>query len=98
MAIDLPGSAGRYLRAAVAALCMGSVAPTAGPATLGVPPVAAPEPGKDSASDPLRHARLSIRVYNDRDGLPQNSIETVGFDKQGYLWIGTQDGAVRYDG
>ncbi|MBK8726660.1 MAG: response regulator [Holophagaceae bacterium] len=54
--------------------------------------------GAPPRTDPLRYARLPIRVYNDRDGLPQNSIETVGFDKQGYLWIGTQDGAVRYDG
>jgi signal transduction histidine kinase/CheY-like chemotaxis protein/ligand-binding sensor domain-containing protein len=54
--------------------------------------------GQSPGTDPLRFARLPIRVYNDRDGLPQNSVETVAFDREGYLWIGTQDGAVRYDG
>ena len=50
------------------------------------------------AADPLRYGRLPVRVYNDRDGLPQNSVETVTFDREGYLWAGTQDGAVRWDG
>jgi signal transduction histidine kinase/CheY-like chemotaxis protein/ligand-binding sensor domain-containing protein len=53
--------------------------------------------GAGTATDPVRYGRLPIRVYNDRDGLPQNSVETVTFDREGYLWIGTQDGAVRYD-
>ncbi|MFN8012443.1 MAG: ATP-binding protein [Holophagaceae bacterium] len=50
------------------------------------------------ATDPLRYGRLPIRVYNDRDGLPQNSVESITFDREGYLWAGTQDGAVRWDG
>jgi len=60
---------------------------------LGIAPAQTP-----AASDPITHARLPIRVYNDRDGLPQNSVETVLFDREGYLWVGTQDGAARYDG
>ncbi len=42
--------------------------------------------------------RLPIRVYTDKDGLPQNSVEAITFDASGYLWIATQDGAVRFDG
>ncbi len=42
--------------------------------------------------------RSAIKIYSDQDGLPQNSIEAVSFDRQGYLWLGTQDGAVRYNG
>ncbi len=42
--------------------------------------------------------RSALKVYTDRDGLPQNSVEAVTFDQEGYLWLGTQDGAVRYDG
>lgn len=33
-----------------------------------------------------------------QDGLPQNSVECFAQDSSGYLWIGTQDGLVRYDG
>ncbi|HLA78339.1 MAG TPA: diguanylate cyclase [Vicinamibacteria bacterium] len=53
------------------------------------------------AGDPASIAesgRSAIKIYSDQDGLPQNSIEAVSFDRQGYLWLGTQDGAVRYNG
>jgi signal transduction histidine kinase/CheY-like chemotaxis protein/ligand-binding sensor domain-containing protein/HPt (histidine-containing phosphotransfer) domain-containing protein len=56
--------------------------------------VAQPIPQYDAASA----GRLPIRVYTDKDGLPQNSIEAITFDAKGYLWIATQDGAVRYNG
>ncbi len=42
--------------------------------------------------------RLPIRLYTDKDGLPQNSIEAILFDAKDYLWIATQDGAVRFNG
>ncbi len=51
-----------------------------------------------TASDPFPLGRLPLRVFNDRDGLPQNSVEAMALDAQGYLWIGTQDGAARWDG
>lgn len=31
-------------------------------------------------------------------GLPQNSVEAIVQDKQGFMWFGTQDGVCRYDG
>ena len=39
-----------------------------------------------------------LQVFTDREGLRQNSIEAVAMDPQGYAWIATQDGAMRYDG
>ncbi|MBL0212183.1 MAG: response regulator [Holophagaceae bacterium] len=48
--------------------------------------------------DAASAGRLPIRTYTDKDGLPQNSVEAVAFDAKGYLWIATQDGAVRFNG
>ena len=56
--------------------------------------LAQPKPVYDAASA----GRLPIRVYTDKDGLPQNSVEAITFDAKGYLWIATQDGAVRFNG
>lgn len=36
--------------------------------------------------------------FNNENGLPQNSITFARFDDDGYLWLGTQAGIVRYDG
>jgi len=43
-------------------------------------------------------ARPGFRIYTDKDGLPQNVIECLTFDKKGYLWVGTQNGAAYYNG
>lgn len=40
----------------------------------------------------------SVRSYTERDGLPQGTIHAIAFDRQGYLWVGTQDGAARFNG
>jgi len=32
------------------------------------------------------------------DGLPQNSVQAMLQDSTGFLWVGTQEGLVRYDG
>lgn len=42
--------------------------------------------------------RPSVRPYTERDGLPQGTIHAIAFDRQGYLWVGTQDGAARFNG
>jgi signal transduction histidine kinase/CheY-like chemotaxis protein/ligand-binding sensor domain-containing protein len=42
--------------------------------------------------------RLPLRVFTDRDGLPQNAITAIAFAADGALWIGTKDGAARYNG
>jgi len=36
--------------------------------------------------------------FNTENGLPQNSVTAINFDKQGYCWLGTEMGLVRFDG
>src|SRR5207247_5735394 len=56
-----------------------------------------------SASSP--HARAvslarqySHRIWRMQDGLPQNRIQAISQTPDGYLWIGTPEGLVRFDG
>src|ERR1700756_4610872 len=49
-----------------------------------------------SQSDPYNG--YSVQHYTDESGLPQNSINDLLFDKNGYLWLASQVGLVRYDG
>ena len=42
--------------------------------------------------------RPALRVFTDRDGLPQNTVEALAKDQQGYIWAGTQKGPARYNG
>jgi signal transduction histidine kinase/ligand-binding sensor domain-containing protein/DNA-binding NarL/FixJ family response regulator len=37
-------------------------------------------------------------VWQTEDGLPQNSVVAILRSRNGYLWLGTQDGLVRFDG
>ena len=37
-------------------------------------------------------------VWTSDSGLPQNSITTILQTRDGYLWLGTQEGLVRFDG
>lgn len=39
-----------------------------------------------------------VKQWNNTNGLPQNSVQAVLQDQQGFLWIGTQEGLVRFDG
>ena len=49
------------------------------------------------ADTPLT-SQLSCRRFTTLDGLPQMQAETVWQDSEGYIWIGTLSGFVRYDG
>src|ERR1700744_1772403 len=40
----------------------------------------------------------SVQHFTDENGLPQNSINDLLFDKDGYLWLASQIGLVRFDG
>ena len=51
-----------------------------------------------AAGDPLVLARPSVRAFTERDGLPQATVHAIATDREGFLWVGTQDGAARYDG
>jgi len=37
-------------------------------------------------------------VWQTDDGLPQNSILAIAQTRDGYLWFGTEEGLVRFDG
>ncbi|HWD87331.1 MAG TPA: two-component regulator propeller domain-containing protein [Mucilaginibacter sp.] len=43
-------------------------------------------------------AHLSFDHLNIREGLPDNNIQDMVQDKQGYIWLATIRGIVRYDG
>ena len=51
------------------------------------------------AIDPNRAlTQFPHQVWKVEDGLPQNSIQTILQTRDGYLWLGTQEGLVRFDG
>ncbi len=51
-----------------------------------------------ATSDSLDQTTLGIENWTSSDGLPQNSIQAILQDKDGYIWFGTQAGLVRFDG
>jgi diguanylate cyclase (GGDEF)-like protein len=55
--------------------------------------------GSAFALDPhraLTQSRLS--VWTSESGLPQNTVDAIVQTRDGYLWIGTEEGLVRFDG
>ncbi len=51
------------------------------------------------ALDPnKRITQYDIQIYKSEHGLPMNSIKKVFQCSKGYIWIGTQEGLVRFDG
>jgi len=42
--------------------------------------------------------QYDTRVYTAKDGLPMTSLKNVFQDSRGYLWIGSQEGLIRFDG
>ena len=44
----------------------------------------------------LTQARLS--VWTPESGLPQSTVDAIVQTRDGYLWLGTQEGLVRFDG
>ncbi len=40
----------------------------------------------------------SVTHYTNENGLPQNSVRGIELDKDGFLWIATEAGLVRFDG
>ncbi len=47
------------------------------------------------ATDSLLYTR---RQYTDENGLPQNSVKFIAPDKNGFVWLATENGLVRFDG
>src|SRR5437773_11676355 len=42
--------------------------------------------------------QYSRTVWEAGDGLPQNTVQTVLQTRDGYVWLGTEEGLVRFDG
>jgi ligand-binding sensor domain-containing protein/signal transduction histidine kinase len=56
-------------------------------------------PTDNLALDPAKAiARYSHAVWQDRDGLPENTIQAIVQTRDGYLWLGTEVGLARFDG
>jgi ligand-binding sensor domain-containing protein len=51
------------------------------------------------ALDPGRTLdQYGLDTFQSKDGLPQNSVQAIVETPDGYLWLGTQEGLVRFDG
>lgn len=44
------------------------------------------------------HVQYTVASWTDQDGLPSNQIRAMAQDRDGYLWLGTGAGLVRFDG
>ena len=83
-----PSAAARRSAVAVAFVLLAMAAPCA----IGQ---MAPAPGLD----PDLHVTQYVHsAWTAEDGLPQNAVYAVLQASNGYLWLGTQDGLVRFDG
>ena len=51
-----------------------------------------------SLTQPLAGQELVFDHLNEKNGLSQNYVNCLLQDREGFLWIGTQDGLNRYDG
>lgn len=51
------------------------------------------------ALDPNRSlSEFAIQLWLTESGLPQNTIQTITQTRDGYIWIGTQEGLARFNG
>ena len=56
-------------------------------------------PAGARALDPEHGFRqVGVDVWSSLEGLPQNTVQAVQQTRDGYMWIGTQAGLVRFDG
>ena len=57
-------------------------------------PVGCIQPGEDA--DPAE--QYTRRIWRIQDGLPEDTVQAIQQSPDGYLWIGTTGGLVRFDG
>ena len=71
-----------------------------GPRTLALGLFLAVLPSSRAAAlDPAKAiTQYRHEVWRTREGLPQSSAEALAQTRDGYLWIGTQEGLARFDG
>jgi ligand-binding sensor domain-containing protein/signal transduction histidine kinase len=56
-------------------------------------------PGPSAALDPRKSiSQYGHDVWQVEDGLPQNTVKVIRQTRDGYLWLGTEEGLVRFDG
>ena len=42
--------------------------------------------------------QYTVTSWTDQDGLPSNQVRAMAQDRDGYLWLGTSAGLIRFDG
>ena len=57
-----------------------------------------PEPGAVAAGARPGVSPLTFRSWQREEGLPQNSVRALAQTRDGYLWVGGDDGVARFDG
>lgn len=60
--------------------------------------IAAGAPASDALDPSRKLSQYKIDTWQTEQGLPQNTIQTVLQSRDGYLWVGTMVGLVRFDG
>lgn len=93
------GRLGRLLLALLLAVATGAGAavPAAGPA----PATAPANPRVDwvlTTNGTPATGGYQVENWDTDDGLPQNSVTAICQTRDGYLWLGTQNGLARFDG
>ena len=51
-----------------------------------------------AGSTPLEAQRYNFKFYGQEEGLQNLAVQVVLQDREGFLWVGTQNGLFRYDG
>ncbi len=54
--------------------------------------------GRASADEDLSLRQYLRQTWQTAEGLPQNSVRAIAQTREGYLWFGTAEGLVRFDG
>jgi signal transduction histidine kinase/ligand-binding sensor domain-containing protein len=49
-------------------------------------------------STPAQATHFTRTIWRSRDGLPENIVQAIAQDRDGYLWVGTTGGLARFDG
>ena len=65
-------------------------------AVLAITITTAARAAEDETVPALRH--YLRQTWQTAEGLPQNSVRTIAQTPEGYLWLGTAEGLVRFDG
>ena len=51
-----------------------------------------------AGTTPLRAQRYNFKFYGQDEGLQNLAVQVILQDREGFLWVGTQNGLFRYDG